>query len=120
MRKIALVIPLVLVVAAGKSPGVWAEDLPMVSTVTAAEVEGSAFARGSPVASRFSAYDAGGAERKCVASLDPIKVAGQPSRLPSIRSGEFQIGGQLSPDAGLRAGLPAKIWWVPMHTPSMG
>jgi len=76
--------------------------------VVQAEYEGSKYGRldlPGTLGANFRTEVNGTSDRKCVEGYE---------RGP-VRSGEFVIGGQLGGMLGATAGLPAKIWWAPLH-----
>lgn len=90
-----------------------ARQEPIATRVALAEAEGRAWPRTMAPSSQplraETRFLHGPAPRSCVGAF---------SRGP-LRSGEFEIGGQIGGDAVLTGATTAKVWWVPQH-PSRG
>jgi hypothetical protein len=93
------------------------EVAPTSSEIQEAEAQGAAFPREAAPASLPSGFSdvEGTGERKCVAFPDGA-VLSQNAMANSRRSGEFVVGGEII--QGLKAGMGAKVFWVPLHDPA--
>ncbi len=97
-----------------------ADSRPMPTSVVEAEAEGAAFPPEAappslPYGFRPGAVT-GTAERKCVAFPGQAVLSHTNGWDNSRRSGEFVVGGEII--EGLKAGVGAKVFWVPLHDPS--
>ncbi len=96
------------------------DSRPIPATIAATEREGAAFPREAPPSSLPYGFRPGAVkgtdERKCVAFPDGAVLSHTNANDNSRRSGEFVVGGEII--QGLKAGIAAKVFWVPLHDPS--